>query len=322
MRNITALLLFLLILSNSSHAQRILINQNFENGPYTSDSLPLKWVKFKVNGPGQCSSPPLADWKIRDSGKSFCGVNSAPNYTSKAHISSKSLCIPMTATTGSITDDWVFTDSFTVASGDSLKFWVQLGTYPAGGGQYFYDSLQIWITTNAQPTGGTRTRIATVASLSAPQNTWQYKTYNLSSFNGQKIYVGFRYYMNITANGVMVNLDDVFAGNLSWQPAGTGAQREPGIPVAFILKQNYPNPFNPNTIINYSIPISPRGGAIDVKLNIYDITGREIAILVNKKQSAGNYEIEWDASEQPSGIYICKLTAGDFTAVRRMSVLK
>jgi hypothetical protein len=314
MKTFTTLLLFLILLSQSTYSQRILLSQNFENGPYTADSLPLKWVKFKVNGPGQCTNPPLADWRIRDSGKAFCGVNANPSYTSKAYSSLKSLSIPMTASTGSVTDDWVFTDSLNIITGDSLKFWIQLGTYPAGG-QYFFDSLQIWITTAASPTGGTRTRIATVISLPMSQNTWQYKTYNLSAFNGQKVYAGFRYNMNTSANGLRVNLDDIFVGNLS--AVGIGTQNEPGIPTAFELKQNYRNPFNPETIISYQLPVSS-----NVTLSVYDITGREVEVLVNEFRTAGTHEITFDASNLPSGIYIYKMISGDFTATRKMSLLK
>lgn len=316
MRIYTTFLLFLILLSHSTFAQRILLNQNFENSPYTADSLPMKWVKFKVNGPGQCTNPPLSDWRIRDSGKTFCNMNASAAYNSKAHLSLKSLSIPMTATTGGVTDDWVFTDSLNIVTGDSLKFWIQLGTYP-GGGQFFADSLQIWITTVANPTGGSRTRIGTILSASPSQNFWQFKTYDLSSFNGQKVYVGFRYNMNVTFNGLRVNLDDVFVGNLSGPPLGTGTQHELNISSSFILEQNYPNPFNPVTTIGFQLPVNNH-----VKISIFNVTGSEIAVLVNEFRNAGSYRVSFDGAELPSGIYICKMTAGDFTVTRKMSLMK
>ncbi len=66
----------------------------------------------------------------------------------------------------------------------------------------------------------------------------------------------------------------------------------------FTLYQNYPNPFNPNTIISYVLPV---GGV--VKLRVFDISGKEIETLVNKQQNSGNYEIKFDASRLPSGVY-------------------
>ncbi|RPI14801.1 MAG: T9SS C-terminal target domain-containing protein [Ignavibacteriae bacterium] len=83
------------------------------------------------------------------------------------------------------------------------------------------------------------------------------------------------------------------------------------------LDQNYPNPFNPVTIINYQLAMSNY-----VKLVIYDVMGREAATLVNEKQNPGNYEIEWDASNYPSGLYFYKLTVEDFSQVRKMILMK
>jgi len=85
----------------------------------------------------------------------------------------------------------------------------------------------------------------------------------------------------------------------------------------FMLYQNYPNPFNPKTIINYHCPISNF-----VSLKVYDMLGIEIATLVYEKQNAGNYSVEFDGRNFPSGIYYCKLIAGDFSEVRKMILVK
>jgi len=308
-------LLILIFLGTNVYAQRILLSQGFENPPYTADSLPLKWVKFKVNGPGSCTTP-AADWRIRDSGKAFCLTNTLPDFTSKAYVSRKSLSIPWTATTGSITDDWVFTDSVRLVTGDSLKFWVQLGTWSGGSGTYYKDSLQIWITSVANPSGGTRTRIATVVSLPQGSNFWQFKTFDLSSFDGQLVYVGFRYYMNVSFDGIMVNLDSVFVGNLSGPPVGT-PQVTQNVPARFDLKQNYPNPFNPATTIEYDLPKNEF-----VNLVIYNALGQEVAVLINENVNAGSHSVNFDASNLPSGIYVYKITAGEFTMTRKMSLVK
>jgi hypothetical protein len=93
----------------------------------------------------------------------------------------------------------------------------------------------------------------------------------------------------------------------------------------FRLYQNYPNPFNPATKIKFDVPsnltLSDAKGLI-VVLTIYDVLGREAAVLVNDKLSPGTYEAEWDATNYPSGVYLYKLTAGDYTETRRMVLIK
>ena len=105
---------------------------------------------------------------------------------------------------------------------------------------------------------------------------------------------------------------------------------EVGIPTEFSLEQNYPNPFNPTTKIRFSIPAVETGHAPTVQLIIYDVLGNEVAILINEEKEAGIYEVEFDATGIPSGIYFYRLTAGNpstssgqsFTATRKMIILK
>jgi len=85
----------------------------------------------------------------------------------------------------------------------------------------------------------------------------------------------------------------------------------------FNLFQNYPNPFNPSTKISYSLPKESF-----VTLKVYDVLGNEIAILVNEKKSVGNYEVNFDATKLSSGIYYYKLTAGNFSQVKKMILIK
>jgi hypothetical protein len=86
---------------------------------------------------------------------------------------------------------------------------------------------------------------------------------------------------------------------------------------SFGLDQNYPNPFNPSTKIRYSVQ-----AAEFVTLKIFDILGREIKTLVNENKPAGTYEVDFNAANIPSGIYFYNLTAGNFTDVKKMMVLK
>jgi hypothetical protein len=85
----------------------------------------------------------------------------------------------------------------------------------------------------------------------------------------------------------------------------------------FSLDQNYPNPFNPSTSIAYSIKQESQ-----VSLKIYDIMGAEVAELVNTRQPAGNYSIQFDASNLSSGVYLYRISAGSFVSVKKMTLLK
>lgn len=98
-----------------------------------------------------------------------------------------------------------------------------------------------------------------------------------------------------------------------------------GIPEAgfqFSLRQNFPNPFNPTTTIAYSIASSE-----DVRLSIYDVRGALVRTLVEKRQDAGDYLAQWDGRDArsnrvASGVYFCTLTAGRFTATKKLVLLK
>lgn len=312
MKKLILLVLVLIFTGAELLSQRILLNQTFESGPYTTDSIPIRWTKFKVNGPGACTTPPISDWRVRDSGKIFCQSGTLPTHTSKAYYSNKSLCIPWTATTGTTADDWIFTDSLMLMYGDSLNFWVQLGSWRNG---QFIDSLQVWVTSVKSPSGGTRIKLATIVSGTPGNNIWQFKAYSLNAFSYQKVYIGFRYYMNVSVDGVMVNLDNVFVGNRGSAVHISGEQQ--GIPDGYELKQNYPNPFNPATYIEFSLPQREF-----VTLVIYTPLGEEVSVPVNNVLDAGHHKINFDASELAGGIYFYKLTAGKFSMTRKMSLIK
>jgi len=95
------------------------------------------------------------------------------------------------------------------------------------------------------------------------------------------------------------------------------------IPIVFTLEQNYPNPFNPATIIRFSIPdLVPDLSTRHTTLRVYDILGREIAVLVNKDQKPGYYEVRWNAGDQPSGIYFYKLASGNLVQIKKAVLLK
>jgi hypothetical protein len=96
-------------------------------------------------------------------------------------------------------------------------------------------------------------------------------------------------------------------GGFSERPAGSE------------LLQNYPNPFNPSTSITYVV-----GGpaAQMVRLSVFDLLGREVAVLVHESRMPGRYAVTWEAAHLPSGVYVSRMSAGDHVAVKRMMLLK
>ncbi len=107
----------------------------------------------------------------------------------------------------------------------------------------------------------------------------------------------------------------------------TSAEEEEIIPAKFELKQNYPNPFNPTTTIEYTIPFviasrAKQSQQVNITLKVYDILGREVTVLVNEKQSPGNYKISFDAAHLSSGVYLYSMKAGEFMQTRKMILLR
>ena len=89
------------------------------------------------------------------------------------------------------------------------------------------------------------------------------------------------------------------------------------LPIEYKLFQNYPNPFNPSTFINYTIPKLSY-----VTLKVYDILGKEVETLVNEEKPTGTYELTWDATNLPSGIYFYRIESDVFSSTKKMIYLK
>jgi hypothetical protein len=93
-----------------------------------------------------------------------------------------------------------------------------------------------------------------------------------------------------------------------------------GLPERIALRQNFPNPFNPATRISFTIP--PGGAGEMVSLAVYDLQGRQVALLAGGRFPPGTYERTWDASDAPSGIYFCRLTRGAASATIKMILVR
>jgi hypothetical protein len=98
---------------------------------------------------------------------------------------------------------------------------------------------------------------------------------------------------------------------------GSSVKRKDGIPTSWALSQNFPNPFNPTTNIEFQISHSEF-----VSLKIFDVLGREVAVLANEANPPGAYQVSWNAVQFPSGVYFYRLQAGNFTQTRRMILSK
>jgi hypothetical protein len=100
------------------------------------------------------------------------------------------------------------------------------------------------------------------------------------------------------------------------------AQERSELPTNFELLQNYPNPFNLSTVIGYTLP-----EAAEVRLEIFNLAGQRIACPFEGNQSAGRHQITWEGTDDhggvvATGVYFCRLTAGDFSDVKKMNLVK
>jgi hypothetical protein len=164
---------------------------------------------------------------------------------------------------------------------------------------------------------------------------------------GTGIQVGITKFTDLVENFAQTNIiskiDNLPVGSLIWNDAENAAysaaadlkavdaamkaagitngiaavKQNSNIPHSYSLSQNYPNPFNPSTVINFSLQ-----NASNVTLAVYNILGQKVATLVNEYKQAGTYTAQFDASKLASGVYIYRIEAGNFVAVKKMMLLK
>ncbi|MFZ0390210.1 MAG: T9SS type A sorting domain-containing protein [Calditrichia bacterium] len=111
---------------------------------------------------------------------------------------------------------------------------------------------------------------------------------------------------------------DIYLDNLYFSTTVNSINEVPApVPAAYVLEQNYPNPFNPVTQIRFSIP-----AASQVTIKVFNLLGEEVATLLNEHKTAGTYDVSFDATSLPSGVYVYSISAGSFTTVRKMVLMK
>ena len=101
------------------------------------------------------------------------------------------------------------------------------------------------------------------------------------------------------------------------QAKSTATESETGVPTAFAVYQNYPNPFNPETTIPFAAPTQGH-----VRIAVYDLLGREVAVLIDDVVSAGRHEVRWQADNIPTGLYLVRLQSGSTVKTQRATLLK
>jgi subtilisin-like proprotein convertase family protein len=155
-----------------------------------------------------------------------------------------------------------------------------------------------------------------IASGTAPFTGTFTPTSPLSAFNGQDAYGWWRFRVSDGAGGDTGHVGQyciqIYSGGTL-----TGLSNIGILPTKFELSQNYPNPFNPTTKINFAIP---KQGLVTMK--IYDVLGREVRTLINEIKPAGNYTVDFNASELSSGVYFYRVQSGDFSDIKRMILIK
>jgi hypothetical protein len=138
------------------------------------------------------------------------------------------------------------------------------------------------------------------------------------------------YPVTIRAEGMQLQLKDKVTGKMLNKILSDGeamviensnlktiAISKVALPTAYMLSQNYPNPFNPTTTISFGIPEEKL-----VRISIYNILGEKVSDILNEVLTAGYHDIEFNAANLPSGIYFFRMDAGNFTSIKKMSLIK
>ncbi len=253
----------------------------------------------------------------------------------------------------------VYSDNQLVATGEPISFYSSYDTYTHTGlgsneSNVYKVAVQIqaynetWIMSNSE--GGTTTRIVdapTGLSYSGgigqnPQLSWNssygansYRVYKddgggfsmlasgltSTSYTDATVEIaseGTTYDYYVTAYNSTYSMESTESNEI--QLTGGGWDKKAGrsqIPKSFGLSQNFPNPFNPVTSISYQLP-----QATHVTLTVYNVTGQEVAKLVNEARPAGFHNVQWDARNVASGTYFYRIVAGNFTELKKMVVIK
>jgi hypothetical protein len=273
------LLLFLTPLHDPAHAQ--IPNPGFETWSGTvGNDQPAGWVTGNLPGFAvpitRTADAHSGALALRGDVVNVLGIGLWPPYF-WAHF-------PYTGRPGALTGYYKFTS----VSKDSLDMWVVL----------YKQALSIVVATGEL---GTVTNLAAYTKFSIPLDYFSPQSPDSVWFQ-----VTISDGLNDTLHlGTGYTIDD-----LAFEGSATGVDQPQALPATFALEQNYPNPFNPETAIRYDLP-----GASQVRLAVYNPLGQEVALLVNEQEPAGSYQVKFNASNFPSGMYFYRLEAAPLAAL-------
>ena len=204
-----------------------------------------------------------------------------------------------------------------------IGFWMKTRTAPSG--------AQVALTIDDQRSGSSDLTELSLKQDVVNDGAWHLYEWNLNG-NGWSSFSGGNGLLDSTVlslDAVMIFAPDaspdwtVYIDDVSQNVSGTlpvEIKSISNVPEAFNLEQNYPNPFNPSTTIRFGIPSSSGGGTVSMK--VYDRLGRLVVTLMDEQKDAGNYSLQWNASGIASGLYFYTMRAGNYTATKKMLLIK
>ncbi len=213
--------------------------------------------------------------------------------------------------TGANTIDlWLISPSVNGAPGDTISFYSR-----APDGSTFPDSIRVYWASNGDTVPGSGSFVE-LGKFKVSTAGWVESRYVLPSAGATgRFAINYR-----VVNGGPSGLNSDFIGVDLVRLVGPLTAIDPissTVPDKYSLEQNYPNPFNPSTNIRFSIPASGM-----VKMNVFDALGRKVESIVNETMNAGTYEVSFNASKLSSGIYFYTIETGNFTATKKMLLVK
>lgn len=291
------------LMPNEPHAGTVIFQEGF-NDTVPSHFPPTGWLI--VNRDGSASDVDVW-WASMNIGLTASPI---PPYEGLAFAANDYYA----ANASNVIDDYLITPNWggsaPVGAVDSLVFW--LAARRSASGDY-PDSLDIRVSVTGNDTANFTQRLAYVL---APKSVWTRFAYKLPMATNR--YIAFRYLIYdggaSGSNSDKIGVDGVQI--IRYTATGVDG-RGTDVPATYALNQNYPNPFNPSTMVSYQLPV-----AGSVKLVVYDQLGREVSTLVDGEMSAGSHSSSFDATGLAGGVYYYRLTAGSYTAVRQMVLVK
>jgi hypothetical protein len=262
-------------------------NPGFESWPGTNNNSPEGWF---------ANNPPTGPTTVFASLNSHSGMFSAALRV----LEISGFPFPPILSAGAEGTGFPVTQRY-----EALNGWYE---FTPSTGDYFNVSIQMWA-------GGIQGTVIGIGLFSAQTTTTDWTQFSAPIIYSDpgtpdwctvQIIVG----INQSSGGEAV-VDDLSFGSAN------SVELIGGNPTSYKLMQNYPNPFNPTTYIEYSIPEESF-----VELKVYDVLGNGVATLVNEVQNAGVYKADFSGSDLASGLYIAKITAGNYTNTIKMSLLK